>query len=231
MDSGNNIVLKIIVPKYQKKVDEVKKMDDNIEKQKLIPFSEVTKFHGHVCPGTAIGYRAGEIAIKKLSSPRATDEEFLAIVENDSCSVDAIQVVTGCTFGKGNLIFKDHGKHVYTFINRDSGEALRISLNNGIDAMNPEFAKIREKVFGGTASAEEKQEFEKQKDKTSQDILDLPDDELFKIEQVEVEIPEEARIFQSVKCAKCGELVAEHRARVENGTIICIPCFDDYSRS
>ncbi|HOI72460.1 MAG TPA: FmdE family protein [Methanobacterium sp.] len=206
-------------------------MDNNTKTEKLIPFSEVTKFHGHICPGTAIGYRAGEIAIKKLSSPRAVDEEFLAIVENDSCSVDAIQVVTGCTFGKGNLIFKDHGKHVYTFINRDTGEALRLSLNIPIDEVNPEFAELRKKAFIGTASDEEKEEFENQRDKTSYDILDMPDDELFKIEHVKIEIPEEARIFQSIKCAKCGELVAEHRARVKNGEFVCIPCFDDYSRT
>lgn len=206
-------------------------MDNNTKTKKLIPFSEVTKFHGHICPGTAIGYRAGEIAIKKLSSPRAVDEEFLAIVENDSCSVDAIQVVTGCTFGKGNLIFKDHGKHVYTFINRDTGEALRLSLNIPIDEVNPEFAEVRKKAFSGTASDEEKEEFEKKKDKTSYDILDIPNKELFKIEHVKIEIPEEARIFQSIKCAKCGELVAEHRARVKNGEFVCIPCFDDYSRT
>jgi len=48
----------------------------------------------------------GGIALKKLRSHRATDEEFVAIVENDSCSVDAIEVVTGCTMGKGNLISK-----------------------------------------------------------------------------------------------------------------------------
>lgn len=196
-----------------------------------IPFSEVTKFHGHVCPGTAIGYRAAEIAIRELSSTRAMDEEFLAIVENDSCSVDAIQVVTGCTFGKGNLIFKDHGKHVYSFVNRDTSDTLRLSLNKGIDEIDPEFAKIREKVFSGSFSKEEKAEFEKQKNKTSYAILDMPDNELFKIEHMKVEIPEEARIFQSVKCAKCGELVAEHRTRVEKGNFVCIPCFDDYSRT
>jgi len=201
------------------------------ESMHILPFSEVTKFHGHVCPGTAIGYRAGEIAIKELSSNRAMDEEFLAIVENDSCSVDAIQVVTGCTFGKGNLIFKDYGKNVYTFVNRDTGDALRLSLSKSIDEMDPEFAKIRGKVFSGSASEEEKQEFERQKNKASQDILDMPGEELFDIEHIELEIPEEARIFQSVKCAKCGELVAEHRARVEKGSFVCIPCFDDYSRN
>lgn len=192
-------------------------------------FLEVTKFHGHVCPGTAIGYRAAEIAIKELSSSRAIDEEFLAIVENDSCSVDAIQVVTGCTFGKGNLIFKDHGKHVYSFVNRNTGDTLRLSLNKGIDELDPEFAEIRGKAFSGSASDEEKAEFEKQKDKLSYDILEMPDKELFKIEHVKIDVPEKARIFPSVNCTKCGELVAEHRIRVEKGNFVCIPCFDDYS--
>jgi formylmethanofuran dehydrogenase subunit E len=197
----------------------------------IIPFSEVTKFHGHVCPGTAIGYRASEIAIKELNSTRAMDEEFLAIVENDNCSIDAIQVATGCTFGKGNLIFKDHGKNVYTFVNRETGDTLRLSLNKSIDEINPKFAKTRQKAFSGSASEEELLEFEKQKNKASQDILRMPSNELFKIEHLEIEIPEEARIFQSVKCTKCGELVAEHRARVEKGNFVCIPCFDDYSRT
>ncbi|NYB52127.1 MAG: TraR/DksA C4-type zinc finger protein [Methanobacteriaceae archaeon] len=203
-----------------------------MEKSKnMIPFSEVTKFHGHVCPGTAIGYRAGEIAINELGSPRAADEEFLAIVENDSCSVDAIQVLTGCTFGKGNLIFRDHGKHVYTFLNRDTGEAIRLSLKKGLDEIGSDFDKARDKAFSDSATLDDKKNFEKQKDLVTQKIMELPAEELFKIEKVEIDIPGEARLFRSVRCAKCGELVAEHRARVEKGAVVCIPCFDDYSRN
>ena len=164
----------------------------------------------------------------KLEHPDATDEEFLAIVENDSCSVDAIQVVTGCTMGKGNLIFKDYGKHVYTFINRDSGEVLRLSLNKGIDEIDSDFGKLRDNAFSESAGEEDKLEFEKRKNKISNEILDMADNELFMIEFVDMDIPDEARIFRSLRCAKCGELVAEHRLRVENGVMICIPCFEDY---
>jgi len=85
---------------------------------KQISFQDVTTFHEHVCPGTVIGYRAAKIATLELSSHKSVDEELVAIVENDSCSVDAVQVVTSCTFGKGNLVFRDYGKHVYTFITR-----------------------------------------------------------------------------------------------------------------
>jgi formylmethanofuran dehydrogenase subunit E len=59
----------------------------------------------------------------------------------------------------------------------------------------------------------------------------MPAEEIFKIEQVDIDIPGEARLFSSVRCAKCGELMAEHRARVENGALVCIPCFEDYSRN
>ncbi|MEN6574491.1 FmdE family protein [Methanobacterium aggregans] len=198
---------------------------------KIIPFSEVTKFHGHVCPGSALGYRVGEIAIHKLILPRAIDEELLAVVENDSCSLDAIQVVTGCTMGKGNLIFKDHGKQAYTFMNRKTGEAVRISLKDSIDSVDPEFAAARQEAFSNRATEEDKKEFERIKTRLSEKILDAPVEDLFKVERVEMEFPEEARIFKSVRCSKCGEMVAEHRARVENGKLVCIPCFHEYSRN
>lgn len=74
---------------------------------KIKPFEKAVEFHGHVCPGLAIGYRAAELGIEALACGRDTDEELVAIVENDACGVDAVQVVTGCTLGKGNLILKD----------------------------------------------------------------------------------------------------------------------------
>ncbi|MEN6553484.1 MAG: FmdE family protein, partial [Methanobacterium sp.] len=191
-------------------------------------FLDVVHFHGHICPGTAIGYRAGKIAIKRL---HITDEKLLTIVENDSCSIDAVQVITGCTFGKGNLIFKDHGKHVYTFVNKDNKNALRLSLNKNIDKMYPEFDMLRDKIFSGFASSEDKMEFENQKNEITQKILDMPDDELFNIKSTEIKIPDKIQMFQSVKCDICGELVAVHRARIKKGNIMCIPCFDEYLKT
>ncbi len=131
-----------------------------------IPFHEVTKFHGHICPGTVIGYRAALIALRAFASKKSVDEELTTIVENDSCSVDAIQVVTGCTFGKGNLIFKDYGKHVYTFINRETGQALRISVNGSVnlEKMDPTWSQLRGKVTSRSATSLEQQDFRKRAD-------------------------------------------------------------------
>jgi formylmethanofuran dehydrogenase subunit E len=40
------------------------------------------RFHGHMCPGLAIGIRAAEIALEQIG-PHAQDEEVVAVVETD----------------------------------------------------------------------------------------------------------------------------------------------------
>src|SRR5512134_883344 len=90
-------------------------------------FDDVVDFHGHSCPGLALGFRVSIRAMKEFKN-LPEDEELVAIAENDSCAVDAVQVMTGCTFGKGNLIFRNYGKQVYTFLKRSTGKSLRISV-------------------------------------------------------------------------------------------------------
>ncbi|WP_342305914.1 FmdE family protein [Methanolobus sp. ZRKC5] len=195
-------------------------------------FEEAAKFHGHVCPGLTIGYIAAKAGIEKLETERDIDEELVTIVENDACGVDAVQVLTGCTIGKGNLIYKDHAKQVFTFICRDSNKAVRVALKASfnIEAIDPEMNKLRPKVMGGTATEEEIKEYSKCRDGVSITMRNTPVEEMFDIKFVDAKIPVKARIFNSIKCAKCGEMMAESRARVQNGEIVCIPCFEDYNR-
>lgn len=90
-------------------------------------WEKAVEFHGHICPGLASGYRAAQAALRALGATgRAADEELVAIAETDACGVDAIQVVTGCTAGKGNLFFRDYGKHAYTIGRRSDGQAVRV---------------------------------------------------------------------------------------------------------
>ena len=78
------------------------------------------EFHGHLCPGLVYGYLVAKNAINLLGLKRSRDEEVVAISENDSCAVDALQVLLGTSTGKGNLILKDYGKNAYTILNRSS---------------------------------------------------------------------------------------------------------------
>jgi len=195
-------------------------------------FAEAAAFHGHVCPGLALGYRAAETALEQLRSGRAEDEELVTIAETDACGVDAIQVLTGCTAGKGNLFFKDHGKHAFTFINRQTGKAVRIAGNPSFnaDSLDPALAPLRARVMRGQVPDEAWAEFRERTDRVVEAILDLPAEQLFTIQAVDVDIPERARIFRSVPCAKCGELTAESRVRVEDGELVCYGCSTEYSR-
>lgn len=193
-------------------------------------FDDVVKFHGHACPGLAFGYRVALAALKEMDMENISeDEELIAIVENDSCAVDAIQVLTGCTFGKGNLIFKDYGKQVYTFIKRPSADAVRISVDFTPPEETDEERKMWKRYSEGDRSEEVLKAVHSRKDKKLKAILNASDSEVLKIEKKKMPLPPEARIYQSVRCSMCGEKVAEPKARLKGGKIVCIPCFGDYS--
>ena len=190
--------------------------------------SEVVHFHGHLCPGLALGYRVAILARKELNI-RSEDEELVAIVENDSCAVDAIQFINGATFGKGNLIFQDHGLHAYTFFERRSGKQIRIELKADVfnDSTKQRHELMRKMSENIPLSDEEKAILSKSRQEFNKRILSMTDKELFNVKKVHIEVPEKARVFQSVKCASCGLMVMETRARVLNQTFYCIPCWEN----
>lgn len=178
-------------------------------------------FHGHMCPGLAMGYRVAKYV--KEHYPRSEDEELVAIVENSSCSVDAIQEMLGCTSGKGNLIFKDYGKQAFTFYSRDKGKALRIYFKGDVfEGMD----KLRQKYFKGELGPEEKKEFEALREQVIQRILTAPDNEVLSVKEVDIPAPEKARIYPSLPCQECGEAFMEILGRTVNGKVVCKACFE-----
>ena len=87
------------------------------------------RFHGHGCGGLAVGFRAVLYAWELLGgTQRSEDEELVCIAETDACGVDAIQALTGCTIGKGNLIFQMQGKNAFSFYRRSDGTSFRLVL-------------------------------------------------------------------------------------------------------
>jgi len=163
-------------------------------------------FHGHECPGLAIGFKACEAARDKLGIDFSKDEEIVCVTENDACGVDAIQVITGCTIGKGNLIYRGTGKHAFTFFRRDTGEKLRIVFKP--DSVSKDMSREERK----------------------QAILKSPVEELFDFKNPGFDLPEKARIFNTLICSKCGEGASEHKMRIMEGEPVCLDCFDEYLR-
>ena len=184
---------------------------------------EVVEFHGHICPGLVLGYRVAQLALKELGE-RAEDEELVAIVENNSCAVDAVQVLTGCTFGKGNLIFRDFGKQVYTFIKRPTGEGLRISIIWESPPEKEEEKKMWERYMRGDHSDEVLKAVHGRKSRKIDAIMHVSDEQLFRLTKGKFDLPEEAEIYPSIRCSVCGEKVMEPRARIKDSKIVCIPC-------
>ena len=155
-------------------------------------------FHGHTCPGLAIGIRVSELAMQRLNI--ATAKSMVCVAETDMCGVDAIQFLTDCTFGKGNLVHKDFGKAGFTFFDRNENEGFRAVYVKQAGSNDDKNAYIKE-------------------------IMDAEIDELFKVEKITTPPVKPARILQSIECENCKERVMESRIRRFDNKYLCIPCF------
>ncbi len=187
-------------------------------------FQKCADFHGHICPGLAIGYQAAKAGIAWLAENRAIDEEVVAIVENNACGVDAVQVLTGCTFGKGNFIHKDHGKQVFTFISRKSGKGVRIAMKPGAIEPDARHQELLRKVMDESATEEERREFWAIHRQKSQEILEKPAEELFTIRAVDTGAPPKATIERSIPCSRCGEPTMASKLVDRDGHKVCRDC-------
>ncbi len=167
-------------------------------------WNKAVEFHGHECPGLAIGVRASEIAMELLGVGISKDEELVCVTENDACGVDGVQVLTGCSMGKGNLIYRGTGKQAFSFFERKSGKKVRLVL----------------KPFAGEMSRPERQAF----------ILTAPAEEVFSVGEPKFDLPEQARLFTTVTCELCGEGAPEHKMRLQEGKTVCLDCFKSYDR-
>jgi len=154
-------------------------------------------------------------------------EEVIAIVETNSCFSDGIQIVTGCTFGNNALIYRDLGKTAFTLARR-SGEGVRVMLTTSRDFLaksEPEATDMFQKVVvRREGSEEDRNTLMRLWARVGFNILDVPDDQLFKVEKVTVDIPGYAKIHESAVCAVCGGSVMSTRSREKDGRSLCLTC-------
>ena len=166
-------------------------------------WDKCVEFHGHECPGLAIGFKASLYAQELLDVDFSEDEEVVCISENDACGIDAIQVITGCTAGKGNFIFHITGKHAYSFYDRKNEKSLRLVLKKIDNEMS------REEVFDYVQNSKA--------------------ENLFDVKNTSLELPEKASIYKNITCDCCKEDTAEAFITGKDGKLLCLDCLDKIS--
>ncbi len=186
---------------------------------------QVIAFHGHSCPGLAIGIRAAQIGLREVG-PSSQDEEVVAVVETDMCGVDAIQVLMGCTFGKGNLIHLDYGKNAFSFYRRSDSKGIRVVTRADIfNRPEEEMVRLRSKMEGEGLNAEEKARLKQLTAAKVKEIMEADLETLFEVRKACGPIPRKARILAGLICEGCGERTMESRIRRFMGQNLCTPCF------
>ncbi len=174
---------------------------------------EAGKFHGDICRGIAIGTRMTMSGLKRIgiTDPKGTDRKKLMVfVEIDRCTTDAIMALTGCRPGKRTMNIRDYGKMAATFINLETGKAVRV------------VTKMNKNPPSDTPGKEP-------------DMANAQEEELFTITDVEVSLrPEDmpGKPLRRLPCSCCGEIIMDGREIEYQDKSFCEPCFNktDYYR-
>jgi formylmethanofuran dehydrogenase subunit E len=203
-----------------------KEKDDLPGGHYVVPFSQAVKFHGHICPGLAIGYYASHMAMRWLAAEKSPEDEVFAVLESSGCGADAVQAITGCTVGKGNLVIDDIGKQVYTFGIRGRPKAIRIALRPGFatDRLDPGLPELNGKAASGKASDDEVRDLRHRIERVCRAILESPGEAVFEIREADAREPARQGMPVMVVCAKCGELVTMGRAKKSGSGHLCPAC-------
>ena len=120
------------------------------EKEELI--EKIFAFHTKRAPGIVIGVEMVELALEKLGPVK---DKVNAVCEGQSCIIDVIQNMTGCTYGNKYLrVAKDLGRFAFTLFDRYDGRGVRVYVD--IDQIDPDKTPEMAKFFTRTRSKEVK---------------------------------------------------------------------------
>jgi len=93
--------------------------------------AESAALHCHLCPRQVLGVQMGRLAAEllDLDLPQS-DKRLLAIVETDGCFTTGLSVATNCWVGRRTMRVEDYGKVAATFVDTQTGQAIRIAPNH-----------------------------------------------------------------------------------------------------
>ncbi|MBU1537832.1 tRNA CCA-pyrophosphorylase [Myxococcota bacterium] len=186
-------------------------------------------FHGHKCPAMPMGLRVGAAAMNQLGVERGQDGQLLALVEigEDHCATcfaDGIQMITGCTLGKGNIRKLHYGKWGVTLVETASGRAVRVTPKAVAMLANKQtefFTKYREKGIPASRVPDEVVE------PLVQRVMNAPADNLMDIGEVtSFSLEKKPHTFAGFVCDHCAEMTVESYGRPLGAQKVCQPCFE-----
>jgi formylmethanofuran dehydrogenase subunit E len=168
--------------------------------------------HGHLCAGQVLGVRLAMLGLRELgiTDPIAERKRIVTYVEIDRCITDAIALVANCRLGKRALKFRDWGKVAATFVDLQTGRAIRIAAKESSKQVAREMFPEMPKDAGQQKA-----------------YARLPEEILFDKKWVKVEVqPEDLPGFKGprIVCAVCGEGINFKREVLQDGRTLCRSC-------
>src|SRR3984957_8971636 len=168
--------------------------------------------HGHLCAGQVLGVRLAMLGLQELGidDPIAERKRIVTYVEIDRCVTDAVALVSNCRLGKRALKFRDWGKVASTFVDLQTGRAVRVAAKESSKQAAREMFPEMSKDAG-----------------QQQAYAALSDDVLFDKQWVQdEEQPEEIPGFKGPRavCDECGEGITFTRELLVDGRTLCRAC-------
>ena len=168
--------------------------------------------HASLCPRQVLGVRMGLAGGKALGFELPNrDKNLLVIAETDGCFLSGLQAATGCAAQHRTLRIKDFGKVAATFVDINSGQAVRVVPQTGVRQRAWEYAPNEEQIYQAQLWAYQA----------------MPDDELLKMESIQLSVSVDDLISRPglrVTCERCGEEIINAREVRQNGTVLCQAC-------
>jgi formylmethanofuran dehydrogenase subunit E len=168
--------------------------------------------HDHLCPRQVLGVRMGlaGLAAVGLDAPMP-HKAALVFVEADGCFADGIEVATGASVGHRTLRIHDYGKIAAVFANVATGNAVRLVPGPDVRARARLYVpEVKNKYYAQLKGYQL-----------------MPDRELFRFEDVELEPSLEAIVSRPglrARCARCGEEIINGRQVHVAKEILCQTC-------
>jgi formylmethanofuran dehydrogenase subunit E len=139
------------------------------------------------------------------------DKRMLVVVETDGCVIDGLAVTTGCRVGRRTMRVLDFGKVAATFIDTQTGRAVRVIPRATARQRAKDYAPEAESRWEAYLLGYQR----------------MPEEELLQLQPVALTFSLEKLLSKEgyrVQCEGCGEEIFNEREVVQNGQILCRAC-------